>query len=175
MKIFLDMDGVLVDFVSGAHRAFNKHYDHAAPLVWEFFKEWGVSFKEFDAKCDIDFWDLLDWMPDGPEIEQTVRHKFGPENIYLLTTPMPNSGSGTGKLRWIKRCMPWVYDRTIISYAPKSLLAGPDTLLIDDKDENIAEFVAAGGCGILVPRPWNELHGWASETLQVIKNSLEAF
>ncbi len=71
--------------------------------------------------------------------------------------------------------MPWVYDRTIISYAPKSLLAGPDTLLIDDKDENITEFRAGGGHGILVPRPWNKLHGWAGEVLKVVKKKLEEF
>jgi hypothetical protein len=175
MKVFLDMDGVLVDFVGGAHRVFGKHYDRTAPLVWEFFKEWGVTFEEFDAKCGIDFWDFLDWMPDGIGIERAVRNKFSLKDIYLLTTPMPNPGSGTGKLRWIKRCMTWAYDRTILSYAPKSLFAKPNTLLIDDKDQNIEEFEAAGGRGILVPRPWNKLHGWANETLQVVKNKLEEF
>ncbi|GAG89657.1 unnamed protein product [marine sediment metagenome] len=38
--------------------------------------------------------------------------------------------------------------------------------------ENINGFVKAGGSGILTPRPWNELRGWADETLQVVKNSL---
>ena len=171
MKVFLDLDGVLVDFRRGVWVAFGRD---VILSNWFFWGDWeGVSSKDVDAWCDIDFWDSLNWTSDGTCIEQVVREKFGSENIYLLTTPMYNSGSGTGKLRWIKRCMPWVYDRTIISYAPKSLLARPNTLLIDDKDENIAEFVAAGG--ILVPRPWNELHGWADETLQVVKNSLEEF
>ena len=96
------------------------------------------------------------------------------DDITILTAPMPNPGSWTGKYLWVEKNMPAKFLKNIImSVVPKSLLAGPDTLLIDDKDENIAEFVAAGGCGILVPRPWNELHGWADEALQVVKNSLE--
>lgn len=173
MKVFLDMDGVLVDFRRGVCEAFDRDDPSTNWIFWENWK--GVTTKDVDAICDIFFWDLLDWTSEGICIEQAVRQKFSPENIYLLTTPMPNSGSGTGKLRWIKRCMPWAYNRTILSYAPKSLFAGPDTLLIDDKDENIEEFRAAGGQSILVPRLWNELHGWANETLQVVKNSLEAF
>ena len=173
MKIFLDLDGVLVDFVSGIHEVFDEQYKYGDPLEWNFFKKFGVTFDIVNEACCVDFWADLHWMHDGRLILDEVQRKFG--EIYLLTTPMPNPGSGTGKLLWIKEYIPDLYKRTILSYASKSLLAGPDTLLIDDKDENIAEFVAAGGCGILVPRPWNELHGWADETLQVVKNSLEDF
>ena len=175
MKVFLDLDGVLVDFIRGVCEAFGRN---DPSTNWCFWENWeGVTTKDVDKKCDVFFWESLYWTHDGREIEQAVRHKFSEQNIYPLTTPMPNPGSGTGKLEWIKRCIPWAYNRTIISSpgAPKSLLATHDTLLIDDKDENIAEFVAAGGRGILVPRPWNELCGWAGETLQVMKNSLEEF
>ena len=172
MKVFLDLDGVLVNFRRGVCEAFGKVPDPEDG--WTFWENWeGVTTKNVDEVCNEAFWEGLSWTYDGPEIERAIRSKF--DDIYLLTTPMPNPGSATGKLLWIKRNMPWAYNRTIISYAPKSLLAGPGTLLIDDKDENIAEFVAAGGHGVLVPRPWNELHGWAGETLQVIKNSLEEF
>ncbi len=37
----------------------------------------------------------------------------------------------------------------------KHLLAHKDALLIDDRDENVAEFRHAGGKAILIPRPWN--------------------
>lgn len=173
MKVFLDLDGVLVDFRRGVCKAFGRDDPSTNWIFWENWE--GVTDKDVDEKCGIFFWDMLDWTPEGPYIEQAVQEKFNSEDIYLLTTPMPNPGSGTGKLKWIKRCMPRLYNRTIISYAPKSLLAGPNTLLIDDKDKNIAEFVAAGGYGILVPRPWNELHGWAGKTLEVVKNSLGEF
>lgn len=173
MKVYLDMDGVLVDFRLGVCEVFGRDDPSTS---WKFWDNWkGVSFKDVDQVCHIGFWEDLWWTPEGELIEQAVLHKFDSKYIYLLTTPMPNTGSGTGKLLWIKKHMPWAYNRTIISYAPKSLLAGPNTLLIDDKDENIEEFVAAGGQGLLVPRPWNKLCGLAGESLQVVKNGLEVF
>lgn len=173
MKVYLDMDGVLVDFRRGVCEAFGRD---DPSTNWKFWENWeGVTTGMVNAKCNDYFWKYLNWTHDGQEIEQAVRDKFNNESVYLLTTPMLNTGSGTGKLQWIKWHMPWVYSRTIISYAPKSLLAGPDTLLIDDKDENIEEFRAAGGQGILVPRPWNKLYHLADQTLAVVKNRLEVY
>ncbi len=173
MKVFLDMDGVLVDFRRGVCEFFRR--DDPA-TNWTFWENWeGVATRDVDDICGSHFWSQLHWTSEGIDIEQAVRDKFNTDNIYLLTTPMHNAGSSMGKLWWIEDHMPWAYNRTILSYAPKSLFATPDTLLIDDKDENIAEFVAAGGQGILVPRLWNELHDWSGETLQVVKNSLEAY
>jgi 5'(3')-deoxyribonucleotidase len=171
MKVFLDMDGVLVDFRRGVCEIFGQKDDPASWTFWEYWE--GVTTGNVNAKCNDYFWKYLNWTHDGQEIEQAIRDKFNSDNIYLLTTPMLNTGSGTGKLQWIKWHMPWVYSRTIISYAPKSLLAGPNTLLIDDKDENIEEFRAAGGRGILVPRPWNKNHDCQRSTLDYVKHKLD--
>ena len=170
MKVFLDMDGVLTDFRRSVCEIFGR--DDPSNF-WLFWKNWeGVSSNDVDAVCNVDFWANLHWTSDGLDIFKAVFEKF-PNDIYLLTTPMPNIESYTGKALWVDKCIPVWNNRLIITQAPKSLLAGSDTLLIDDKDENIEEFVAAGGQGILVPRPWNELHDWANETLQVVKNNLE--
>lgn len=173
MKVFLDMDGVLVDFRRGICEAFDRDDPSTS---WEFWENWkGVTTKDVSNVCNIDFWVNLNWTSDGMCIYQTIRRKFLVKDIYLLTTPMPNFNSYTGKVLWVSQHMPVFNKQLIITPAPKSLLAGSDTLLIDDKDENIEEFVAAGGQGILVPAPYNELHGWLDKTLQVVKNSLEAF
>ena len=173
MKVFLDLDGVLVNFGEGTYRVFGKDYDYLTSCPkWLYFEDWGISFDEFDSVCGLDFFAGLRWMHDGKQILKAVESKF--KDMYLLTTPMPNSGSWTGKMLWIERHLPQHKKQTIMTRVPKSILAGPDTLLIDDKDENIAEFVVAGGQGILVPRPWNELRGWAGESLQVVEQSLEA-
>ena len=42
---------------------------------------------------------------------------------------------------------------------PKHLCAKPGVLLIDDRDKNVADFLGLGAHAILVPRPWNSLHG----------------
>lgn len=172
MKVFLDMDGVLVDFFTGVNGIFNIS---KPPHKYNWFEDYNVSREQLNTVCGSRFFSDLDWMYDGREIEEAVRVKFGSGNVCLVTLPMPNSESWMGKVEWVNKHLSLYNKRLIISTASKSLFAGPDTLLIDDKDENIKEFREAGGQGILVPRPWNKLHGWADETLQVMKNSLEAY
>ncbi len=158
--VFLDIDGVLADFRKGIHLAFDKVYDY--PLLtpkWKFWDDWpDVNSKMVNTICTSDFWTNLEWMYDGHDILREVIKYFNPEQIYLLTTPMPNIESATGKWMWVKDNIPEYYKRTIITQAPKGLFAKPGTLLIDDKDENVEEFIAGGGDAILVPRPWNKLH-----------------
>ena len=174
MIVFLDMDGVLVNFGEGTYRAFGIPYDYAMTSPdWFYYREWGVSDEEFDSVCDRQFFASLRWMHDGGDILCAIERKFDPANIYLLTSPMNNPGSSSGKMDWVLRHLPTYKKRIIITQSPKGLFAGPDRLLIDDNDENAAGFVAAGGQGILVPRSWNELRGWAGETLKVVQNSLE--
>ena len=170
MKVFLDMDGVLVDFFTGVNEVFNIP---KPPHRYNWFEDYDVTWEQLNKVCGARFFSNLDWMSDGREIEEAVRVKFGSNNVYLVTLPMSNSESWTGKVEWVNKRLSIYNKRLTISTAPKSLLAGPDTLLIDDRDENIAEFIATGGSGILVPRPWNELHDLADESLQVVKGSLE--
>ena len=173
--IMLDLDGVITDFCIGIYKAFSQSYNY--PFLtrkYKFWDDWdGVTTTMVDSVCNDSFWQHQPWMPDGHDILREIIKWFCPTQIYLVTYPMPNVESPTGKWKWVKENLPEYYGRTIITQAPKSLLAKPDTLLIDDKDENVEEFVKAGGSAILVPRPWNELYGQVDETYQVIKNSLE--
>ena len=86
---------------------------------------------------------------------------------------MPHIESPTGKWAWIRDNLPIYLKRTIITQAPKHLLARPDTLLIDDKDENVDGFREAGGKALLIPRPWNRAHLQADRTVEVVKEFLE--
>ena len=184
MKVYLDMDGVLVDFLDGIHRAFSVPYStDKHPYEkgkWNMLEDIGkpfcddkFSFEAVNNACTAEFWSNLKFMHDGLDIFDAVSDKFPDEDIYFLTTPMPNDGSWLGKVEWIRRYFSTFKKRLIITQAPKSLLAGPDTLLIDDRDENIEEFVAAGGRGLLVPRSWNKAHFCADRTLDVVKKFLE--
>lgn len=188
MKVFLDLDGVLVDFIGGIHNALNLPYEYGKyPYQkgkWDMLGDIGEKFRgsqfpssAIDGLCNQEFWRTLNWMEDGQQLLYGwvgIMGKF--DDITVLTTPMPNPDSWTGKYLWIKENMPAKFlKNTIMLAGSKAQLAGPDTLLIDDKDENIIEFKAAGGRSILVPRPWNKLHSQAEETLQVVKNNLEEF
>lgn len=181
--IFLDMDGVLVNFLGGLHKALDVPYDiNNYPYKkgkWNMltdikaFADIPATFEECNDCCTTSFWQNLKWMHDGHHILRAIYNRFNADKIYLLTTPMPNLESASGKMMWIKGNLPVHLKHTIITQAPKHLLARPDTLLIDDKDENVDGFREAGGKALLVPRPWNRAHLQADRTVEVVKEFLE--
>lgn len=171
MKVFLDLDGVLVDFFTGVNEIFNIP---KPPHKYNWFEDYSVSREQLNKVCGMRFFSELDWMSDGREIEEIVRRKFGSGNVYLVTLPMPNSESWSGKVMWVNRHLSLYNRRLIITQASKSLLAVPDTLLIDDKDENVEEFREAGGQAILVPRLWNKAHFCVDRSVDVVRDLLKA-
>lgn len=181
--VFLDMDDVIADFMGELHKALNIPYNYSnypyKKGIWDILghqimlNDELVSFEQCNDCCDIHFWHYLEWMYDGRDILRMILDKFHTNQIYLLTTPMPNVCSPTGKTLWVRDNLPEYIKRTIITQAPKHLLARPDTLLIDDKDKNIDGFIEAGGRGLLVPRLWNRAHFCADRTVEVVKEFLE--
>jgi len=150
-KIFLDMDGVIVNFVKGMCKM------HGEPEI----KEWltpqifGLTIKQFWAPCNFtNFWANLEWMPDGCKILRTAE-KIG--DVYILTAPTLSANSYSGKIKWIENNLIRYKHRTIICPC-KELLAG-NGILVDDSDKNVDTFRKAGGQAILVPRPWNSRFG----------------
>lgn len=174
MICYLDIDGVLANFRKGVHDAFGIPYDYSTLSdKWYFWEDWDkVTFEDVNAVCDKGFWQKLEWMHDGLKIFKTIFNEFI-NDIYLLTTPMPHPESASGKILWVDKHVPVFNKHLIITRAPKSLLAGPDRLLIDDKDQNIEEFITAGGQGILVPRPWNKNHDCQQSSYDYIAHKLD--
>ena len=183
--VFLDLDGVLVDFLSGLHKALDVPYSYENYIYekgkWDMLADIKLdddipaTFEQCNDCCTASFWDNLEWMHDGRDILRAIMGTLGLEKVYLLTTPMPNLESASGKMMWVNGNLPIYLKRTIIIQASKALLAQPDTLLIDDKNENIDDFIAAGGRGILVPRPWNRFYDCADKTAQVVRDCLGEF
>ena len=174
--VFLDMDGVLVNFRKGVHNAFGKYYNYSTLSdKWTFWDDWpDVTLEMINQACRTEFWKHLEWTEDGKKIFSAVFNKFDANQIYLLTDPVIGIGTADGKMMWIKNhLLDGFIKRTIITQAPKHLLARPDTLLVDDKDENVDGFREAGGKALLVPRPWNRAHLQADRTVEVVKEFLE--
>jgi 5'(3')-deoxyribonucleotidase len=152
-QLFLDMDGVIVDFDGGVRKRYGVDW---YPTEWAIpYKEFGTDFKTFWSNLDTaSFWNKLDWMPDGKRI-QTIVEPMRP--IILTAAVMPFAAAG--KQMWLKREYPDIYKdkRFIIAggHETKAAVAGPGKILIDDKNENIDEWEKNGGMGILYPRPWN--------------------
>jgi len=105
------------------------------------------------------FWDLLD----------CCAALVGRSNICLVTKPTCDPECAAGKIDWIySNCPGWLHDQFLIG-AQKHFCARGDTLLIDDCEENIKTFVACGGRGLGVPRPWNCWH--ASDTWKRVEGA----
>jgi len=173
--VFLDIDGVLASFRKGVCNALNKSYDYTTmSSKWKFWEDWpDITFEMVNNVCTFDFWQYLPWMHDGRDILQAIMDTIGLEKVYLLSTPMPNIESPTGKWLWVSDNLPIYLKRTIIIPAPKFLLAQPNTLLIDDKDENVEEFRAKKGNAILVPRPYNKKYKYSDISSQIVRQELE--
>ena len=178
MKCFLDIDGVLVDFLGGACEFHKIPYSYNEyPFAYG---EWDVlppptlslSTREFWDVLDADFWANLDWMPDGKDMLALAESVFGEENICLLTCPTLSSACVAGKIDWIQKNLP-KYSRRYLIGPPKHFCAHDNSVLIDDRDRNVEEFVDAGGYGILLPRPWNSLYHLRKSSWRVLEDELD--
>ena len=135
-NIFCDLDGVLVDFNKGyfeltGHRLDGVH--RTDTHFWDPINEAGY-----------DFWINLKWMPDGKDLWSYIE-KYNPE---LLSAPSRKPDSRIAKYDWVERELPGVH--LILRRAKnKKEFASPTSILIDDRDDNISDWINAGGIGIL--------------------------
>lgn len=190
MRVYLDIDGVLADWTGGVHRALGVPYDYhqwpyaTGPGGWHWHDKIGCSFTRVSNLCNMSFWEKLQWTGDGPDILHTVLEYVTPANIILLTTPMPNIMSASGKVAWVRKNLP-IYERQLIIYTGgatiggvsslgKELFATPDSVLVDDCQTNVDRWRAAGGKAVLVPRWWNELHESALSAPSSVRFQLES-
>jgi len=135
-KIYCDLDGVLTDF-DGAYLKLtgidlsNKFHD-------------GPKFWEPINKAGVEFWTNMDWKNDGKRLWKYIQK----HNPKILSAPSRNVESRIGKISWVERELPGV--ELILKYAKnKKDLSEPNSILIDDRPENINDWIEAGGIGIL--------------------------
>ena len=180
MYCFLDMDGVLVDFVGGVCKAHNKPFPYNDPQNHNIFSledVWKISSEEVWKPCDgPTFWEDLEETPEAKNLVKAVTSTFGVENTAILTAPSQSPYCVPGKRKWIKKHFPQL-QKNIIFTSAKKFLAAPGRLLIDDRNENVDEFRNGGGSAILMPRLWNRFHQVVkvNKELDMVKIQIELF
>ena len=176
MKAYLDMDGVIADFLSAASAAHNRPlpYDRPEALgCWDTEKLWGITPREFWAPCNTEeFWLGIPKTPEADSIMALALDNFGADNVCILTAPNQAPGCINAKRRWMREQFPSV-NLPMIFTASKGWVGGPGKVLIDDKDSNCEEFREAGGFALLVPRLWNSRHATAPNVLDELNKGLE--
>jgi len=157
-KIFLDMDGVITDFIPAIIDYYDMECKPEDIRTWDGLHDYYVGTKEelWDNLPD-DFWTYnMPWTPWAEELLDMIKLY----NPIVLSMPPENGVGATGKIQWIRNNMPDYYkeDRWVIT-RDKTLLAARGNVLIDDAPHNIYSWERAGGYGILVPAPWNLRRG----------------
>lgn len=145
-QIYCDLDGVLVDF--------DKRIEELTGVPTDKISDDGIIWKAVSKQHN--FWETLEWMPDGKSLWQVLQIIVGERNELVLKvlTGTPSSKkyeAEVGKITWVRRELqkdgPWV-DVFMSMSKSKFLYAHPSHLLIDDREKNINEWRAAGGVAI---------------------------
>lgn len=153
--LYLDMDGVLVDYSSGwwdiANRVGLRTLQHKDE---EYSKE--ELEKVYRHTNTPEFWSNLKWEHGGQEVWKAALTLF--DNIHILssTAAKENVEKGkivqAGKLLWIKDNLPQLDPKNIHIVSEgvkKAEFANPISILVDDRKSTIKAFIDANGYGIL--------------------------
>jgi 5'(3')-deoxyribonucleotidase len=152
--IFLDMDGVIADFMSAALGALGRSETPEQITTWRCYEQLATSEAEFwDAqKRDHDFWYNISPYPNIGLFIDCMRSYA---DVYFASSPSLHPNCASHKMAWLRNHVgAWTYDRVMLG-KPKHLLSGPGRLLIDDFHTNVDNWVKEGGEAILFPRSWN--------------------
>jgi len=142
-KIYVDMDGVLSDFLS----AFKKIDGRTTTEVE---KEGDEAFWEHVKKGGLEFWSNMPWMQGSKKMWSYIKDK----DVAILSSParrLPNSPKG--KAIWVKRELGSNTKLILKRSKDKKEYANKNSILIDDLQKNITAWNAAGGIGILFNNP----------------------
>lgn len=157
--IYVDMDGVLADFVDGVNRLLDVEYsDEEYQTNPEYRTKMWKAVGRY-SKEGGQLWAELKPMSDAKELWSYVE-KHNPE--ILTAAGNPEFGAEAQKRQWV----PWVMGsdikvNVVRKSADKAQFATPNSILIDDQEKSIKPWVAAGGIGIL--------HTSAANTINELK------
>jgi len=138
-KVYLDMDGVIADWAKQFER-----FSGGTP-VEKYEADHGKSQRyHFVKKNSPEYYATMPWMKDG-ELLYNFLNCCDTEILSHATDPQATKG----KLIWLKNNNVKLKPNLVGRSTDKAKYATSDSILIDDKPENIDEFVKAGGKGIL--------------------------
>lgn len=159
MKIFCDLDGVLVNFRAGVE---NLGPGPAAGLDMNAPVKVKDGMYRAIEKAGPEFWSGLTWTDDGKQLWEALK----PYNPTILSSPGQTgqfvTNAEQGKKTWLDREIPGV---TYHFYNNKFEFAERDAVLIDDMKDNVDAWIHCGGEGIL--------HKDAQSTLQALSQLMK--
>ena len=140
LKIFVDMDGVLADFVTGVESP-------------EFLNGPLTHDAEYDLrKLELSNKGLFAKLPKMPGMDELINHIKDSGEYWEILTATGNVNRAVvakDKNKWIREHVdPGVLITCTIKGKDKAVFAKPNHVLIDDRLDNIQAWIKAGGIGI---------------------------
>lgn len=136
-RLFLDCDGVLADFDTGAKKVLGMD-------VASFERRHGKAAFWRQLARARDFYATLPKMPDADELFEAVRHL----RPTILTGLPLGRWAAPQKVRWAAEHFPGVPIITCMARDKHRHMEGPD-VLVDDSERHMAAWQSAGGTFIL--------------------------
>lgn len=170
--IYLDLDGVLVNFVKGVYEILGEK----SPILGEsdMTKWYGLSHNQFWKeinKYGEAWWADLERLSWADELFDFCQEKFELDNMFFLTSPSRLPGCLSGKLKWIQKHYPQM-QRKVIFTPQKHLCAREGRILIDDTKSKTSKFHEYGGVGLLFPALYNDCWKLADKPVDFIKEQI---
>ena len=138
-KIYVDLDGTLVDFVEQTKKLTGHTPDELQsqggdPKMWGEIKKHG-----------IDFWKNMPWISDSKKMWNMLK-KYNPK---ILSSPAKIiEECKPGKMAWVKNNLGGHVVVLFSRASEKCNYADENSILIDDLQKNIDQWRAKGGIGI---------------------------
>lgn len=184
MRILVDMDEVLADFVGGVARAFSiplseieQHWEAGCfDIIQPLNKALPASLSEGEFWSRLEwpgFWGGLDRLPWATRLIKAIGEIT--DNYFVVTSPSRGRYCMWEKQDWLNRFFGVAWWDRMIPTPHKAEFAEPNTVLIDDRESTIDAFRKRGGSGILFPRHHNRLRGMKSDPLGHVLAELSRF
>ena len=125
--------------------------------------------KASDTVDNKEFWTTAKWLPGSKEMLDFAKNNFS--NVEILSAVPELSKANKeltgkrffdapidGKIEWLNKNIGPIKTIWTKSGKEKAIYATPNTVLVDDKPENVIAFEKAGGIGILMDTPQNAVN-----------------
>ena len=153
MIIFLDLDGVVINWAKGICDWFEIPYKPEKITSWNAMpKLTNTTKNEFWESIKLScFWENLEFYSEAKDFIKALKN-YG--KVILLSSPA--IGCAGYRQNWIQNNLPAFFSKgRYILTSAKWACAHKDAILIDDSNNNYEAFYRAGGHALIYPQPWN--------------------
>ena len=189
-RLYVDMDGVLVDFTAGMCNHFHIPFDinnYPFPIgLWDYSTHlkdnYNLDWDDVVKLCnDSNFWANLPELPMFSRLYSDlikVANRYNMDLVLLTTPTGDRANCNIGKQIWLNRHSMHSPLQVLKDGETKGSYALPGDVLVDDKGSNVQDFIKAGGKGVLIPRPWNnrvyDFDNYLTANILAVVDTMEA-